>query len=50
MCTCRYDGMSHRNMFSLPKPVRMALAAEKRVVKADSPLVFMAGEGVHVSK
>ena len=41
-----YDGLTHRAMFSLPKPLRAALAAEKRVVTMDTPLAFVAGEGV----
>lgn len=41
-----YDGLTHRSMFSLPKPVRAALAAEVRVVTMDTPLAFVAGEGV----
>lgn len=41
-----YDGLTHRSMFSLPKPIRVALAAETRVVTMDTPLAFMAGEGV----
>jgi hypothetical protein len=41
-----YDGLTHRAMFSLPKPIRAALAAETRVVTMDTPLAFMAGEGV----
>lgn len=41
-----YDGLTHRSMFSLPKPVRAALAAETRVVTMDTPLAFVAGAGV----
>jgi spermidine synthase len=41
-----YDGLTHRSMFSLPKPVRAALAAETRVVTMNTPLAFVAGEGV----
>lgn len=41
-----YDGLTHRSMFSLPRPIRVALAAETRVVSMDTPLAFMAGEGV----
>ena len=41
-----YDGLTHRSMFAVPKPVRAALAAETRVVTMDTPLAFMAGEGV----
>lgn len=41
-----YDGLTHRSMFSVPKPVRAALQAETRVVTMDTPLAFMAGVGV----
>ena len=35
-----YDGIAHRNMFSLPKYVRQGIAEEQRIVTDDSP-VFM---------
>ena len=35
-----YDGISHKRMFSLIKPIRRGLAAEKRVITVDNP-VFM---------
>lgn len=41
-----YDGITHAAMFSLPKPVRNALACETRVVTMDTPLAFVAGVGV----
>ena len=41
-----YDGQTHVGMFTLPKPVRKALAAETRVVTLDTPLAFMAGVSV----
>lgn len=41
-----YDGLTHHCMFSLPKPIRQALAAETRVVTIDTPLAFIAGLGI----
>ena len=35
-----YDGMAHRNMFSLPKYLRQGIEAEQRIVTDDNP-VFM---------
>jgi len=35
-----YDGESHRRMFSLPKPVRVKLCKDKRIMTKDNP-VFM---------
>lgn len=35
-----YDGISHRGIFGVPKPIREGLAAEKRIITVDNP-VFM---------
>ena len=35
-----YDGESHRRMFSIPKPLRMKLRMDKRIMTRDNP-VFM---------
>lgn len=35
-----YDGVSHRGLFGVSKPVRDGLASEKRVITVDDP-VFM---------
>ena len=34
-----YDGLTHRGMFALPKPLRQGIAAETRVVTEDRPLL-----------
>lgn len=36
--TFNYDGISHRNMFALPKYVRSGCAAEKRVMCKETPV------------
>ncbi len=33
-----YDGITHRNMFSLPKYIRQALAGQKRIITDKKPL------------
>ena len=33
-----YDGITHRGMFSLPKYMRAALAAETRTITRDDPI------------
>jgi spermidine synthase len=38
-----YDGISHRNMFSLPKYIREALARQKRIITDKKPL-YLYGE------
>jgi thermospermine synthase len=45
-----YDGLTHAAMFSLPKPVRLALEAETRVVTLQTPLAFVAGAGLGQAK
>jgi spermidine synthase len=35
-----YDGISHRRMFALPKPLRKILKTDKRIITKDNP-VFM---------
>lgn len=41
-----YDGISHRRMFALPKPLRTLIAEEKRVMTVDAPL-FMCDTATH---
>ena len=35
-----YDGVSHRGVFGVPKPIRAGLATETRIITRDNP-VFM---------
>ena len=35
-----YDGVAHRGIFGLAKPIRESLAAEKRIIAVENP-VFM---------
>lgn len=38
-----YDGETHCRMFSLPKPLRMYLDAEKRIMTKDNPIYMYQG-------
>ncbi|NLM52628.1 MAG: polyamine aminopropyltransferase [Firmicutes bacterium] len=34
-----YDGLTHQNMFSVPKDIRTAIAQENRIIADDQPLI-----------
>eukprot|EP01104_Vermistella_antarctica_P009442 TRINITY_DN2430_c0_g1_i1.p2 TRINITY_DN2430_c0_g1~~TRINITY_DN2430_c0_g1_i1.p2 ORF type:complete len:264 (+),score=59.28 TRINITY_DN2430_c0_g1_i1:181-972(+) len=39
-----YDGLTHRNMFTLPKYARLSLAKEQHVITEDDPAFIYAGD------